>query len=273
MKRFFKDKRGFISIYMILWMAVLIPILMFTFIDFSHYIYESKHLKSVTDNASASAVTQVKEDLIPSGVLEIDEVNAEAVALKLFKKDLLLNDDLTPKENSILKEKPTIQMHVVNITSETGYDFETPAGVVRIFKPSVVIYAEYPVSGLFYYKSGVRLKKVAVSQVQFKNNKVEDGDNSNSDNGGNNGEITDDAGNKSKYFNIEKSASQTQTKTVTIPNLKEVKSLKVDTGNVELISVNGNDVTVKMMNGNPINPEDPGTKYYQYNLIVQYDSK
>jgi hypothetical protein len=169
MKRFGKDKRGFISIYMILWMAVLIPILMFVFVDVSHYVYEHVHLKAVSDNASASAVTQIKEDLVPQGILEIDEVSAEKVALDIIKHDLLLNNDLTPTENSPLKEKPTIQVHIVNITSESGYDFETPAGTVKIYKPSVVVYGAYPVKGLFY-NNGVVLQKVAVSQVQFRSN-------------------------------------------------------------------------------------------------------
>lgn len=169
MKRFVKDKRGFISIYMIMWMAVILPILMFVSVDVSHYVYETIHLKAVTDNASASGVTQIKEDLVPDGILEIDEVKAEEVALKILKHDLLLNDDFTPKENSSLKEKPTIQVHVVNITSENGFDFETPVGIVKIYKPSVVVYAEYPVKGLFY-NNGVVLQKVGVSQVQFRTN-------------------------------------------------------------------------------------------------------
>lgn len=169
MMRFVKNKKGFISIYMILWMSVLIPILMFVFVDVSHYVYEGVHLKAVTDNASASAVTQIKEDLVPEGILEINETNAEAVALKIIKHDLLLNDDFTPTENSALKEKPTIQINVVNVTSQSGYEFPTPAGTLKIYKPSVVIYGEYPVKGLFY-NNQVTIKRVGVSQVQFKSN-------------------------------------------------------------------------------------------------------
>lgn len=255
MNSFLKDKRGFVSIYMIMWMAVLIPILLFTFIDLTHYIYESKHLKSVTDNATASAVTQIKEDLVPSGVLEIDEIRAEAVALKIFKKDLLLNDDLTPKENSVLKEKPMIQMHVLNITSEEGYDFETPAGVVKIFKPSVVIYAEYPVSGLFYYRSGLLLKKVSVSQVQFKNNPVNEGNNGNE--GGNEGS------NSTKTYSVTTPESIQANKeyTYSIPGLKTFKGVTSNTGNVEIIRIDGENITVKVSNGSVVRTVQTGGTY------------
>ena len=108
MKKILKDKTGAISIYAILWLSVLFPFLLFICIDVSNYVYQSVHLKGITDNASASAVTQIKEDLVSSGVLEIDEDEAQKVALNIIKHDLQLEDDLTPKENSRLKEKPTI---------------------------------------------------------------------------------------------------------------------------------------------------------------------
>ena len=170
MKRFLKDKKGFISIYMILWMTVLIPILLFVTVDLSHYVYENVRVKTVTDNASASAVTQINESLVPQGILEIDEVEAEKVALQIIKHDLHLNNDFTPKEGSPLMQAPQVQVHIVNITDESGYDFETPAGIVKIYKPSVVVYGAYPVKGLFY-NNGVVMQKVGVSQVQFKTNK------------------------------------------------------------------------------------------------------
>jgi hypothetical protein len=169
MKKLFRDKRGFISIYMILWMSVLIPFLLFVFIDVSHYVYEGIHLKAITDNAAASAVTRIKEDLVSEGVLEIDENQAEEVALNIIRNDLHLKNDFTPKSNSLLKEKPKIEVYVLNITSKDGYDFETPAGTVKIYNPSVVVYGKYPVKGLFY-NNGVVIQRVGVSQVQFNNN-------------------------------------------------------------------------------------------------------
>ncbi|WCK57687.1 cobalt ABC transporter permease (plasmid) [Aneurinibacillus sp. Ricciae_BoGa-3] len=167
MKKFWKNKKGFISIYMILWMSVLIPILMFTAIDLSHYIYEGVHLKAVTDNAAASAVTQIKEDLVPQGILQIDETRATNVANQVIKDDVLLNDDYSPKTHSDLRDKATVNVYVVNTTSDTGYDFATPAGTVKIYKPSVVVYAKYPVNGLFYTNANVNIERVGVSQVQF----------------------------------------------------------------------------------------------------------
>lgn len=170
MKRFLNNKKGFISIYMIMWMAVLIPILMFVTVDLSHYVYENIRVKTVTDNASASAITQINESLVPQGILAIDEVEAEKVALQIIKHDLHLNNDFTPKDGSPLMEAPQIQVHILNITDKDGYDFQTPAGTVKIYNPSVVVYGSYPVKGLFY-NNGVVMQKVGVSQVQFKTNK------------------------------------------------------------------------------------------------------
>lgn len=151
-------------------MTVLIPILMFVAVDLSHYVYENVRIKTVTDNASASAVTQIKEELVSQGILEVSEIPAEKTAYDIIKKDLHLNDDLTPKKASPLLDAPQIQVHIVNITDENGYEFSTPAGIVKIYKPSVVVYGEFRVKGLFYNNSVV-MKKVGVSQVDFKTNR------------------------------------------------------------------------------------------------------
>lgn len=167
MRRFLRDKKGFVSIYMILWMAVLIPFFLFICIDYTHYISEHVHLKSVTDNASASAVTQINEDLIKYGALEINTEKAKDVAKNIITKSLNLNSDYSPKDSkSLLSATPTIDIQVINTFSEEGIEHSTPAGTVKIHKPSVIVYAEYPVRGLFFGKVA-NIKKVGVSQVQF----------------------------------------------------------------------------------------------------------
>ena len=167
-KRFLANKKGFTSIYTILWMAVLFPLLMFTVIDGTHYAYEVIHLKAVTDNAAASAVTQIDTTLIPQGVLQIDTANASSVATTILQTDLNLNSDWTPKDNSIFSGTPTVKIDVVNVTSPTGVTYSTPIGNLTIYHPSVVIYAQYPIKGLFFQSDQVTIQKVGVSQVQFK---------------------------------------------------------------------------------------------------------
>lgn len=168
MRKSLKNKKGFISIYMILWLAVLIPFFLFFFMDFTHYVAEHIHLKSITDNASASAVTQLNQELIKYGTLEIDSEKAKDVAKSIIVKSLNLNDNYSIKnEKNVLSEAPTIDIQIVNSYSESGLEHTTPLGTVKTYKPSVIIYAEYPVRGLFFGKV-VNVKKVGVSQVQFR---------------------------------------------------------------------------------------------------------
>lgn len=167
-KHFLFDKKGVTSIFTILWLAVLFPFLMFVVIDISHYTYEIIHLKAVTDNAAASAVTQIDESLVPQGVLQIDPTEATQVAETTLQTDLNLNSDWTPKDNSIFSGTPTVKINVVNVTSPTGINYPTPVGNLTIYHPSVVIYAEYPLHGLFFQADHVTIQKVGVSQVQFK---------------------------------------------------------------------------------------------------------
>ena len=162
-----KNKKGFITIYMILWMAVLIPFFLFIFMDITHYASESIHLKGITDNASASAVTQINNDLVKYGTLEIDGAKAEKVALNIIAGSLNLFDDLSLKSDvNVLKSPPTVNVQVVNSYSDLGTVVTTPAGDIKIYKPSVIVYAEYPVRGVFFGTTVV-MKKIGVSQVQF----------------------------------------------------------------------------------------------------------
>lgn len=167
------NKKGFTSIYMILWMAVLIPFFLFIFMDLTYYVSEHIRLKSITDNAAASAVTQINEDLVKFGTLEIDNTKANEVAKEIIIRNLNLNDDFSPAEtNKTMSQSPTIDIRVFNTFLESGYEYETPIGKVLLKKPSVVIYAEYPVEGLFFKKI-VNVKKIGVSQVQFREENID----------------------------------------------------------------------------------------------------
>jgi len=167
MKKLWKDKGGFMSLYMIMWMSVLIPALLFLFIDISHYVHQNVQLSSVTNNASASAVTKIREELVPKGILEINESEANKVVEEIIQHDLQLNKDFSPMKGSSLLDKPVIQVYIVNAVPPTGTEVNTPAGIVPIKKPSVVVYAKYPVKGMFFNNS-VEMEKIGVSQVKFR---------------------------------------------------------------------------------------------------------
>lgn len=164
-----KNKQGVISIFTILWLAVLIPFLLFVTIDLSQYIYDYVHLKNVTDNAAASAVTMVDNTLIPQGILQIDSTEATATAENVIASSLDLQPNLSPYLNSTLRAAPTIQVYVENITSTSGVVVSTPAGDVTVFHPSVIVYADYPVKGLVFSNVHLNLKKIGISQAQFSN--------------------------------------------------------------------------------------------------------
>jgi len=167
--RFYKDQQGFVSIFMILWMTVLLPMLLFVGLDLTQFIYENTRTKTVIDNASASAVTRLNEDVIREGILKIDEAKATEVAERIIREGLHLDENLEPLEGSPLVSKPTIDVQVVNVRNKNGYPVDTPTGDVMVYEPSVVIYAEYPVEGLFF-TNDITLEKIGASQATFKTN-------------------------------------------------------------------------------------------------------
>lgn len=160
-------EKGFASIYTLIVLAFLLPFLLFTVIDINHFMQQNSHLKSVLDNASASAVTKINNDKLADGIIEINSDEAEEAVLRVLKASLLLNDDLTPKSNSILSEKPEIKIYVVN-DAEGGKDITTPLGVTNTSRTSVIVYGKFSVKALFINKLALTMEKEGMSQALFK---------------------------------------------------------------------------------------------------------
>lgn len=163
-----KDKKGAVSIYTIILLAFLLPFLMFTVVDVNHYMQQNRRLKNIVDNAGASAVTMINESQLAYGNIEIDTNEASLVVERIVKESLFLNDDLTPKDISVLAEKPEIQVDVVNTPPVGGVDVDTPISTIKVTNPSVVVYGKFKVKGLFFSRMSVDIQKVGMSQAQFK---------------------------------------------------------------------------------------------------------
>ncbi|MES1047896.1 fibronectin type III domain-containing protein, partial [Heyndrickxia oleronia] len=61
---------------------------------------------------------------------------------------------------------------------------------------------------------------------------------------------------KSMTIEFDETSEQTRTKTITIPNLKSIEDISVDTGKVEIVSINGEQVTLRVKDGNYVNREE-----------------
>lgn len=160
-----KNKKGFMSIYAIVMLAVLIPIMFFLTIDLPYMMRMNRTLKSALDNATSTAITRLNEDKISQGVLEIDVNEANKVVKKVIQEYFYLNDDLSINENSLIDGKPIVNIQVIN--NATGQQIDTPNGGTIINNPSVLVYAEFPVKAKF---CGVTktIKHTSVAQVKFK---------------------------------------------------------------------------------------------------------
>jgi len=64
-----------------------------------------------------------------------------------------------------------------------------------------------------------------------------------------------------KIFNLPESTSRTQTHVLTVPNLKEITSIKVDTGTVTIEKIEGDKVTIKVSGGSYSRREQTGGSY------------
>lgn len=157
------NKKGFITVNVVLWSVVLIPVFLFVAIEFPYFVYERSRLKGITDNMASSAVTILEEELIAEGILKIDENGAKDMADTVLKRSLLLNDDYTPTQRSNLSERPTIDVRIYNDIPEGGI---VEYGVF-LQNPTVIIKAEYEIKGLIFRGLTVPMKILSSAQAQF----------------------------------------------------------------------------------------------------------
>ncbi|MFJ8528559.1 cobalt ABC transporter permease [Bacillus sp. NPDC094106] len=165
-KQLLKNKKGVTSVYVILFVSALLPLLLFLCIDVPHYLDSSRKIKNVLDNASSSAITRIQDDKLPKGIIELNPEEAKEIIDKIIQHDLFLDEEFNPKKGSIVSGKPKIETHFVNNPDEIT-EVSTPIDNVKVNHTSVVIYAEIPVNGLFFKFNEVKMKKVAVSQARF----------------------------------------------------------------------------------------------------------
>lgn len=160
-----KNKKGFMSIYVIVMLAVLIPIMFFLTIDLPYMMRMNRTLKSALDNATSTAITNLNESKISQGILEIDVDEANKIIKKVIQEYFYLNDDLTINENSLIDGTPKVEIQVIN--NAIGQRIDTPNGGTIIKNPSIIVYAEFPVKAKFYGITKT-IKHTSVAQVQFK---------------------------------------------------------------------------------------------------------
>lgn len=167
-KKLIKSKDGFVSIYTILWLTVLVPLLIFILINFTTMIKQKINYKNICDNAASSAVTHLNQVALTDGILEIRVSDAETIVKKIIARDLNLNDDLSLKPDSLITGKPVIETKIYNDIPQDGLTFSTKFGnSITITKPSVVVIGEFPVATSFKSAQGSTIKTYGVAQVQF----------------------------------------------------------------------------------------------------------
>ena len=164
-----KNKEGFTAIYIILVMSVLLPIMLFVFIDLPHLMTMDRRADNVIENASATAITYINKSKASNGVLYINEDEAKKKAMQIIAQTYNLNDDLSLNEHSTLSAPPKIDIEVINNPSVKD-SITTPNGTFAIKNPSVVIYGEIPVNGLIWKYAKLTAKHTGISQVQFRTN-------------------------------------------------------------------------------------------------------
>lgn len=163
----FNNKKGFVAIYAIIMLSIFIPFALFVTIDMPYMMTMNRKIKNTLDNASATAITCINEEMASKGIIHINESKAEEIAKKVIQESFGLNDDLSINEYSLISGTPNITIKVIN-NPELESTYKTSNGTFYISNPSVILYAEIPIQPKFMIFTKPNIKYTAISQAQFK---------------------------------------------------------------------------------------------------------
>lgn len=166
MNKVIKNRKGFISIYVIIALAVLLPLILFVSIDIPYMMTMNRKIKNTLDNSASTAITCINEEMASAGDIDISGFEAEIMAKKIISESFGLEDDLSVNENSLIAGKPKVTVKVINNPTNVP-KYKTPNGEFKISNPSVIVYAEVPVQGKFLKMAKPIIKHTSISQAQF----------------------------------------------------------------------------------------------------------
>ncbi|EOU1990438.1 hypothetical protein C4D27_17025 [Clostridium perfringens] len=167
MTKIFRDDTGSISLTTIMIMSVLLPFLIFVFVDMSQVSFINKKLQNITDNSASSAILALNNNDVENGKIYIDSEKANLLATEIVRTSLNLNKDLTPKNKDVLYGRPKIVVKVFNDIPEDGLDIKIGKSNTHITNPSVLVSVDYPVHLSFFKFVRFNIVKSAINDVRI----------------------------------------------------------------------------------------------------------
>jgi hypothetical protein len=176
-----KNKKGGTMVLLVILLVILFPVLVCSIIDISNIYKISKRTKVSLNAAVKSASSRINWELVPDGLLLIDEDNARNAFVDIMNENL--NMELLSGDSYYSSESPRMVRCYVSIyNSRHQGDFEQypPTGSIpdevtdkeiriKVDRPTVFAVAtvEYKLSPIFGGRT-IRIMEYASSQLNFK---------------------------------------------------------------------------------------------------------
>lgn len=174
-----KQKDGWVSLLVMCFIAVLLPLFLFFLVEMNHLWSLKDKAQYINDNMASASVRSIdKELLAEEGIIKILPSEAEQVAEMILKESYQLNDDFSLPEKSFLKEPPVLKVYTVNHSSVEGMNFTTDEGrTFKIYEPTVIVYSSIKPKGIFFNRM-VDMQSYSLFQIKINPNIPTDEDGS-----------------------------------------------------------------------------------------------
>lgn len=104
-----KSKQGFSTITVVLIIAILAPLLILVAVDIPYSMQINRKVKSISDNAAASAAVFIDSKLLAKGIVKIDEEKAETYILENMAEWFNLEDTIYETDIPVYYQNEGVQ--------------------------------------------------------------------------------------------------------------------------------------------------------------------
>ncbi|WCF11403.1 cobalt ABC transporter permease (plasmid) [Paenibacillus thiaminolyticus] len=166
-----KQRKGYISIIMIFFIATALPFLLFFFVELNHIYNMKDKFQSFADASASGAIMQLEREQVSDGKLILDKLEAERIAHELIKSNYALDEQMGVSIESPVTETPHVKVYTIGFESDGNRDeteFITEEGFVySINNPTVIVYTESKPKGMFYSRF-VNIRTISAYEIDFK---------------------------------------------------------------------------------------------------------
>lgn len=154
MKERWRDRKGFVSLFVMLLLASMLPLWLFSLAELQYLYMMKDRAQQIADRMAEAAIQEIDEEAWSRHEIKIDEKAAKEIANRLF-------EEYTNKMEGVIREAPS---HTIMVNNHVPTDVSVNGQTTQLSHPFVMVSVSLVPKGIFFSR-GVEVHALAIEQA------------------------------------------------------------------------------------------------------------